>query len=316
MKFRTNEWKSLAILLENGIGLEEALSLSFRNCDEIIEILNNGGNISEVKGIDKSFCYYLRFFSSVASMEDAIATSLRLYELRRSIIIVIIRQSVYPLLLFCMSFILAFFFLSVIYPQLLQVTQSQPSFLPVLVLNLIRFIFFFFVITLFLLIAVLLFLKGNADARCYLIVRFHKYSRVLRSITSYLFASFLYELMQAGIDTANAFTLMQTVEKNSILFPCVQEVKRLLESGFSYEEIIMSSDYFSAVFQKYFLIGYRASILTQTLQLFMAQELQTWKRYLHVGGIVLQLFIYIIIGLLVYSVYQLLLMPLEMLNQM
>ena len=78
----------------------------------------------------------------------------------------------------------------------------------------------------------------------------------------------------------------------------------------------MTSDYFSAVFQKYFLIGYRASILIQTLQLFMAQELQAWKRHLHAGGIILQLFIYIIIGLLVYSVYQLLLMPLEMLNQM
>lgn len=59
----------LAILLENGIGLEEALSLSFRNSDEVMAILNNGGNISEVKGIDKNFCYYLRFFSSVASME-------------------------------------------------------------------------------------------------------------------------------------------------------------------------------------------------------------------------------------------------------
>lgn len=68
MKFRTNEWKSLAILLENGIGLEEALSLSFRNSDEVMAILNNGGNISEVKGIDKNFCYYLRFFSSVASV--------------------------------------------------------------------------------------------------------------------------------------------------------------------------------------------------------------------------------------------------------
>lgn len=64
------------------------------------------------------------------------------------------------------------------------------------------------------------------------------------------------------------------------------------------------------------MIGYRASILIQTLQLFMAQELQVWKRHLHAGGIILQLFIYIIIGLLVYSVYQLLLMPLEMLNQM
>lgn len=316
MKFRTNEWKSLAILLKNGISLEEALSLSFRNCDEIIELLSNGGNMSEVKGIEKSFCYYFRFFSSVAPMEDAINTSLRLYELRRSIILVIVRQSVYPLLLFCMSFILAFFFLSVIYPQLLEVSQSQPSFLPVLVLNLIRFIFLFFVIFLFLLLTALLFLKWNADARCYLIVRFHKYSKVFRSVTSYLFASFLCELMQAGIDTANAFELMQTVEKNSILFPCVQEVKQLLESGFSYEEIIMTSDYFTAVFQKYFLIGHRASILIQTLQLFMTQELQTWKRQLHAGGIVLQIFIYIIIGLLVYSIYQILLMPLEMLNQM
>ena len=94
------------------------------------------------------------------------------------------------------------------------------------------------------------------------------------------------------------------------------EMKRLLEEGFSYEEIILTSDYFSPRFCRCFSLGYQSDSLDSLLPLYLQREITLWQKQADRFGALIQLFVYAVIGLLVFSVYQLLLTPLEMLNQM
>ena len=110
--------------------------------------------------------------------------------------------------------------------------------------------------------------------------------------------------------------MLLTLEKGSVLYPCVSEMKRLLEEGFSYEEIILTSDYFSPRFCRCFSLGYQSNSLDSLLPLYLQREITLWQKQADRFGALIQLFVYAVIGLLVFSVYQLLLTPLEMLNQM
>ena len=139
---------------------------------------------------------------------------------------------------------------------------------------------------------------------------------LLRSMISYLFAAFLRELSRQGIATVDALGLLLTLEKGSVLYPCVSEMKRLLEEGFSYEEIFLTSDYFSPRFCRCFSLGYQSDSLDSLLPLYLQREITLWQKQADRFGALIQLFVYAVIGLLVFSVYQLLLTPLEMLNQM
>ena len=56
--------------------------------------------------------------------------------------------------------------------------------------------------------------------------------------------------------------------------------------------------------------------MPQTLTLFCEQELERWQKQLARGGWILQLCVYAVIAILVFCVYQMLLTPLDMLNQM
>ena len=56
--------------------------------------------------------------------------------------------------------------------------------------------------------------------------------------------------------------------------------------------------------------------LDSLLPLYLQREITLWQKQADRFGALIQLFVYAVIGLLVFSVYQLLLTPLEMLNQM
>ena len=74
--------------------------------------------------------------------------------------------------------------------------------------------------------------------------------------------------------------------------------------------------YFSPRFCRCFSLGYQSDSLDSLLPLYLQREITLWQKQADCFGALIQLFVYAVIGLLVFSVYQLLLTPLEMLNQM
>lgn len=317
MNVRLDEWSALALLLERGIPLEDALSLAFRDSDPYQKRLRQGEScFIDAGGPRNSFERTLSFFLKAAGMASAIRMSVRLCTIRQRLLRQLFKQASYPIVLLVMAFVLVLFFLSSIFPQLQQLSDTSSSSAALLLLQLLRLLFLLILCLLVLLLALSVFLWRQKDVRRICILRFHSRLPLLQNLISYLFAAYLHELMTAGLSTRQAFAFLEQLEEESMLHSCIIEVRRLLEQGFSYEQIIATSTYFSSRFRRFFLIGHRSSTLPQTLTLFCEQELERWQKQLARGGWILQLCVYAVIAILVFCVYQMLLTPLDMLNQM
>ena len=125
----------------------------------------------------------------------------------------------------------------------------------------------------------------------------------------------MFELMKAGISTHRALLILEQLEEESILYPCIYDIRHLLEKGFSYEKIIETSTYFSSQFARYFQIGYVSDSLMRFLSLYADMQMDRWQKKIKKLGIYLQLIIYGVVAILVFTIYQMLLMPLNMLEQ-
>ena len=322
-KKRTNlnipldEWVSLALLLDKGIQLEEALKLSFHDPAPFLDLLKEGKNCFSIDGIcTNRFLNYLQFFMHAAPMSHAITSSVQLCKVQRQMIQQFCKESSYPFLLFIMSFVLISFFLSTIFPQMQQSIDAEVNSYALILLNGLLVIFLLFFILCVTILLISLFLYYQKDARNLFIMHFHHRLPFFQSIISYLFAAYLSSLMQAGLSTLDALSLLERLEAKNVIYPCITEMKHLLEKGFSYEEIIQTSTYFSDRFRHFFAIGQRSSTLMDTLMVFMDIQQKCWQKQLKKGGILLQLSVYVMIAVLVFCMYQMLLMPLDMLNQM
>lgn len=316
MKAQLNEWEALAVLLDSGISIEEALTLAFKDASPYLKRLKEGDKnfLFKVKQTDR-FSRYLRFFLCVAPMGKAIRMSLYLCAIQNEMIRQIWKDSAYPILLFLMAFLFILFFLSVIFPQMQQMSGIETTNIASMILYAMRFAFFILLTMFCLLSCFILFVYFQKDARKVVIMHFHHKLSFIQDIISYLFASYLAILMDAGIATQDALLLLERLEDESIIYPCIIEVRKLLEQGFSYDKIVDTSTYFSLYFRRYFKIGLRSTNLAQTLRVFLEVQQQHWKKSLKTVGHLLQLFVYGVIAVLVFCVYQMLLMPLDMLNQ-
>lgn len=74
--------------------------------------------------------------------------------------------------------------------------------------------------------------------------------------------------------------------------------------------------YLSETFQSYYLIGSHNGDLNSALVAFMDWQQQRWFRLIHKVSIGVQLLSYAFVGVLVISVYQIMLLPLQMINEL
>lgn len=262
------------------------------------------------------FYDYLHFFSQSAPIDQAIGATLRLCRIQKEMLQAIGKKAAYPILLLLMAYLLIFFFLSFIFPQMQQITDSTTPSVSIIVLSAMKYVFTALLILLLVLAGLIVFLHGNVEARAAFLLRFHTRIYFFDHLCAYLFAAFLYELSRQGIATKQAFLLLRRLEQKSLLYPCICELQALLEKGYSYPAVIETCTYFSQAFQRFFKIGYLSGSLEQLLSVFLKQEIELWQKKLQKGGVLLQLIVYGVIALLVFSVYQMMLMPLELLNQM
>lgn len=311
-----NEWKAFGTLLDNGIPLEDAITFAFLKHDILINRLKAGEDLFQnLEGTSKSFERYLHFFLRAAPMSKAILASVKLYSLRKDLMQKICKQMSYPLLLFFMSLLLVSFFLTTIYPQMQEITNMQSAGIAWILLN---FLYMFFLTVIFialLSIILFIFLWKQMDARKTFIIRYHARMKICKELISYLFAIYMFELMKAGISTHRALLILEQLEEESILYPCIYDIRHLLEKGFSYEKIIETSTYFSSQFARCFQIGYVSDSLMKFLSLYADMQMDRWQKKIKKLGIYLQLIIYGVVAILVFTIYQMLLMPLNMLEQ-
>lgn len=182
MNVRLDEWSALALLLERGIPLEDALSLAFRDSDPYQKRLRQGEScFIDAGGPRNSFERTLSFFLKAAGMASAIRMSVRLCTIRQRLLRQLFKQASYPIVLLVMAFVLVLFFLSSIFPQLQQLSDTSSSSAALLLLQLLRLLFLLILCLLVLLLALSVFLWRQKDVRRICICAFIRVCRCCKT---------------------------------------------------------------------------------------------------------------------------------------
>lgn len=318
LSLNDQDYQFLADLLEHGYPLLDALQLLQKDGDAIKLAIESGICVEDllVEQAEHRFAQHLAFFLQVSSVANAIQSSLHMKAFEQGIKQKLLKQCSYPIFLFVFAFVILCLFTQSIIPQMLQSFSLEQEFGGLLLcMNILQSITIIFFIVL-LIGVVCVFLKGLRKRRQVFLFQYGTRISVVNDWVSYQLSGYLYELTQKGISTKHAMQYLLQLQEDSICCLVVKHIVHLLESGHDLVEIVQSSRYVNASFRLMFQMGAYNDTMCEMLTLFMKQQEVRWEKTIRKLGLVVQCIAYVFIASMVMVVYQIMLVPLSMLQTM
>lgn len=310
------ELYDISLLLTKGYPLPTVLDI-LGNYEMIQKELEQGRRFEDFLDLKKhnSFNQALCFFMDITALDVAIQSAYEYDELKRKTKSNWIKEISYPL--FVLFFALAVFFLFEIkiYPQL-SIFGDDTSFQLHKILSFFIFTLFICFIIFIFIIMILIFLKYNQTNYFEKFYRnvFSKIKLVKKYVT-YDYALFSAILIKQGFSTKQVFESLLTLKSNQLLSYDLNDMIEEFEKGIEMIEIILNQVNFDEVFKKYFKIGYYSGNLENTMQDYCSHQQKEFLFLVKKATIFISASSYLFIMLLVVSIYQLLLTPLNMIQQ-
>lgn len=317
LDFQVGDWLYFSQLLEKGYSFEMSLQLMNKEEPKVIESLQQGWRAEQVvlDSCKGRFAVLIAFFIEITSLATALKSAISLYQFERSMKHKLFRQTAYPLFIFLFSFVTVFIFSSYIIPQLIQnfEVDTKPLFW---VVTLIRYVSigtmcgFAAVLLLFTLCKLCKPLYSRLGQLG--VLRFH----IAREFLSYYLSSYLLTLNNCGLSTKQAFCFLRKLEKQPLLFLLVEAIYKQLESGDELALSIQHNAMLSKNFKLHYAFGVASNSFDDALTTYRDLQEKRWDRQLKRLSIVMQVISYSFVGVLMICVYQIMLIPLEMLERM
>ena len=307
LKISEDELTLLSLILDQGVETSTAIQLSFDESSRIIEEIHKGRKIISIltENQSKSFFVYLSTLSSHCTLKQSISCAKEIDQYSNMIGLGFLKRISYPLFIFSFSFVLILFFKNMILPQIDIYSVDKLS---KLTLSLLLLLDKFVLICVFVVCAIML-IEHKFNIKLY---DFNKNIRILKIVHSMQFVRFLQVLMKQGMSTQEAIKIFCTIKSKGILKIIGTQIKDDLEKGISLKETIVRCNYLDTFLYKMFSIGNLVNI-SQCFELYLVKREFDLKKKIRCISIYIQLIAYIQVGILVICVYQILLMPLNML---
>lgn len=286
--------------------------------DGIKQEISQGKTINEIL-IHKqhgSFYRHLRFFIAIMSFEDAIDCAASLYGFENRMKKKLIKSSVYPICIIVFAYGMLWFFASTIIPQMMDTFAQDASFATLAFwVACIRIGCIMFAILSILGIGCLWYIYLHKELFVALWKKGHHY-RLIRDYESYLFSGYLKEMDHHGISTRKAMELLQKIRKDCVFYHVVHAIEQQLAKGEDFTTALQVDGWLN----DNLLIALRIASATNqvggVLTTFMQQMEQQWEHTLKKASVCIQCIAYVFVGFVVLIVYQIMLIPLGMLEQM
>lgn len=133
-------------------------------------------------------------------------------------------------------------------------------------------------------------------------------------LISYVIASDMLSLIHCGCSTKEMFTYLHHLRKQGLSADASNALFNALQAGESFEDTVTSSMYLSARFKYFFKCGLHTQQLSSCLDDYLLFQQQRWIRQIKLVCIGIQCFSYGFIALIVVLIYQIMLLPLEMIG--
>lgn len=313
-----HDWYQLACLLESGNTLHQALVLLQLESTNIFERMRSGERFEHILCQENKGKFYdhLSFFVEVTTLQQAIFSALEMIEWEKELFKKFKKKSVYPLFIFCFSFVSIFLFSQYIIPQLVSNFQvGEDSNILFLFVSILKAV----CSQLFIFSAILLFAfvlqARNHTLHAFVYRKIACYIPWCKQMIAYYLSGYIIQLQQKGMSTKQSFQYLMKMQENTFLMYTVKDIYANLQEGKDLLQIIEKSMYLDRQFKNHFLIGSHNFAMVSSLQSYMQIQMLKWEKHLHCITLSIQCVSYTLVGMLVICVYQIMLIPLQMLEQ-
>lgn len=285
---------------------------------DLTQSLEQGKNVLELltQGQRGAFPIHLSFFFRITSLADAILSALALEKFQKGVKASLWKQCSYPLVLFIFSFLTLYLFSSFIIPTMMQSFDMAETNgllrIGVLVLQ-----GFASVVLLFVLGCMGLFVLAKTKTSIkFSLLQFLQRTSLPQAYCSYHLAGYYRELIQHGISTRHAFLFLHELHAATLLGDCTRKIQEELESGIEITLCLQHNEWISKRFLQSWNIGVHTQAMPDALMQFMERQEEEWKEKIRLFSQILQACAYLFVALMVVLVYQIMLIPLQLLETM
>lgn len=312
-------------LMQNGFTLQETLTLLQTTKNKtvfsyITQQLSQGKEASEIfqevcsKQYQSYFIGFLHYLPFLQSLELSIELVTNTKRLKKDLL----KDITYPITLLITTIMGLFLFNDYCFPTLIETLASfqmeDTYYLSLQKTIHIIFLLFFF----FLVVAIpflLYFTKGKRILKLYQFIAKYYNTSLFVLYNSMDFVTYFIECLKMNISTKSTLSILKTIHKRPIIVYCASLLEKQLVEGKSLEMAVEQSQ-LDATLERYMRLAIYSSSVSSMLEGYVSitkEKIQ--RRSKHIGRI-LQLSSYAMIGCILILVYQILLMPMQLLTQL
>ena len=321
--FKLNDLEFIVMLLKMNYPLNLCLSLILNNVNKkiintILKKLNEGEYIETIikdylkKDIRKIFIVFIEHLS----FTNALELSLKLNEEKRKLKKLILDNSLYPLILFISSFILFYLFIFFFSDNLLNIMDNlklESSFFRNLFL-IIKLILNFLLIALLLVLILISYLHKYKLIPSYKYLALKISNNPLVKYESYRFINYYQIALNSDLNTKDIIELFKNLKDDKLLSYISTKIDKNYLSGKNFIES-MSLKILDPILLNYLKLSYQVKDNKKVLKDYLEFSKQNFIKMIKKITLYLKVIIYLFLALLIYFMYYLMLLPMEVINQ-
>lgn len=310
VRLSLDELQAFVQIQNSGLSLVHCIELSFAEHQKILNDLNAGFSLTEI--IRHSRCTQAALVDTLLealSLEKTLETIFAMQQCSKDLESKVIRSSAYPLFLLGFSYAMIIFFRKSILPAMSAYgTESQDMLLSLL--------FWMFSLLWIVLLTGLIsyFIVFCTKLRVPPLERLLQRIRLIQQMQTAQLSRLMQSLFSSGLSTKDALVLMTAFKSTPFVRRCADAWLKKMEQGMSFCECIVSDPALDPSFQIFMQTGIESAHTEQLLQAYYQKTLTNLEKAAKKLSLSLQLLSYGCVGVLVITVYQVMFIPLNMLD--
>lgn len=302
-----DEIEQFAMLMNQGLPLDTLIHLTFKKDEEILNYLKEGKSLVDVftQNQKKLYFKYLKILSQKLNLSDAITCVHKIEESSNTFFETLLKKISYPFFLLIFAFFMILFFSDYVLIQMKDYISNISVFV---FINVLKYTFALGILSIvfYLILYYALFYKYNNKMQCPF--------NLMKKMVSLQFVCMYQALDKSYNSTQEILETMASMDF-SVVGKISQEILDDLKTGKSLEESFLEIKVFDSQFKKMLVYALTSNQMHVFFDLYIKKcsfDLEKSVKKISTG---IQMFSYISIGILVLIVYQIMMMPLNMLNQ-
>lgn len=302
-----DEIEQFAMLMNQGLPLDTLIHLTFKKDEEIITYLKEGMCLQEIftRNQKKLYFKYLRILSGKLNLSDALDCVNKIEKSSNTFFETLLKKISYPFFLLIFVFFMILFFSDYVLVQMKDYISNGMVFV---FIHLLKWGFGFTILSIifYLFLYYVLFYKYNSKMKCPF--------QLMKKMISLQFVCMYQALDKSYTSTQEILETLACMDF-SVVGKVSNEILACLKNGKSLEESFLEIEVFDSDFKKMLVYALTSNQMHVFFDLYMKKCSLNLEKSVKKISTGIQLFSYISIGILVLIVYQIMMMPLNMLNQ-